>query len=105
MTLPRKASRSIEVNGRPYRWMVRRTKATMASETNDGQPKLRLTVESEETGELQQRDFPDHHPGVKPEDGDGFFNAPANTITPGDVKAFIHERFPHQKNDATKAPQ
>jgi hypothetical protein len=89
MTLPKKASRSIEVNGRQYRWMVRKTKASMGKS-----PMLRLTVQDEETGELLQRDFPDHHPSVKPEDDHRFFGAPANTITPADVTTFIHERFP-----------
>ena len=91
MALPKKGSRRIEVNGRYYRWMVRRTKGTGPG---DDQPKLRLTVESEVTGELLQRDFPDYAPGVNPEEYGSDYGAPANTVTPGDVKAFIHERFP-----------
>lgn len=79
--------------------MVRRTKGAMASETNDGQPKLRLTVQDEETGELQQRDFPEYPPLSKAEEAnpgliDPTVEPETNAITTGDVKAFIHERFP-----------
>lgn len=79
MTLPKKASRNIEVEGKTYRWMVKRV-----GEKKDGT--ARLTVEDPETGEVKQRVFR----------GFGLRGVEAHDpprITPGDVKQFIHERF------------
>jgi len=84
MTLPRKASRSIEVNGRHYRWMVKRCRNEVGV-----RPSLHLTVQDEETGELHQRDFPTHV-GKDPATGE----PRPNTITPAEVKALVDERFP-----------
>lgn len=87
MTLPKKTSRSIEVAGRQYRWMVRRCRNPQGV-----RPSLRLTVQDEKTDELFQRDFPEHVGHSTNEYGEKVPRP--NTVTPGDVKAFIHERFP-----------
>ena len=79
MTLPKKASRPIEVEGKTYRWMVRRT-----GPVKDGT--ARLTVEDPETGEVRQRVFRGW--GVP---GEECFEPPR--VTPHDVKQFIYERF------------
>lgn len=73
MTLPKKASRAIEVNGKTFRWMVKKV-------DDDGQ--ARLTVEDSETGEIRQRMYRGWAMGDGPE-----------AVTPGDVKQFIIERF------------
>jgi hypothetical protein len=87
MTLPKKDSRPIEINGRSYRWMVRRCR------NKDGvKPSLRLTVQDEHSGELLQRDFPEHVGYRTNEYGEQ--EPRPNTVTPVDVKAFIFERFP-----------
>lgn len=79
MTLPKKPSRDIEVEGHTYRWMVK-----SFGPRADGT--VRLTVEDPATGEVQQRVFRGFGiPGVEAHD--------PPTVTPGDVKQFIHERF------------
>jgi len=83
MPLPKKSSRPIEVNGRQYRWMVRR--CLRRSEPGHC---LRLTVQDQATEELLQREFPEHT-------GFNLDNEPVpNTVSPADVKEFILERFP-----------
>lgn len=71
MTLPRKKSRPIEVNGRLYRWMIKSTV---------DQDVVRLTVQDQKTGELRQR-------RIQGWRGD------SPTVTPRDVKEFILYRF------------
>ena len=78
MTLPRKASRDIEIDGKIYRWMVKRI-----GERKDGT--ARLTVENPDTGEIKQQMFR----GMEEHD--------PPRITPIDVKEFIYERFPLPK--------
>ncbi len=73
MSLPKKDSRPIKVQGRAYRWMV---KPTVDSD------RVRLTVQDEVTGELHQRQMQGY-------DGD-----PPAPVTPAIVKEFIIERFP-----------
>jgi len=81
MALPKKASRSIEVGGRQYRWMVRRCRNPV------GQlPSTRLTVETEE-GVVHQRDFSLKY--AKDDYGDDV--EVTTPISPADVKEFIHE--------------
>ena len=79
MTLPKKVSRDIEVNGKTYRWMVKRV-----GEKLDGT--ARLTVENSETGEIKQRMF--RGMGLR-----GMEAHDSPRIGPGEVKEFIHERF------------
>jgi hypothetical protein len=79
MTLPKKASRDIEVNGKTYRWMAKRVGEKQYGTT-------RLTVENLETGEIQQRLFRGF--GLR---GVEEYDPPR--ITPADVKQFILERF------------
>lgn len=78
MTLPKKASRAIEVKGKSFRWMV---KSTVDKD------RVRLTVENTETGETKQTFFRGYHIDGGDEDEPG--DAPA--VTPGDVKGFIIE--------------
>lgn len=79
MTLPKKASRDIEVNGRRYRWMVRKVGAG---------PSVRLTVEDPGTGEVRQKDFHERWeitPAVRPGKVRDFilnaFRAPDEALT------------------------
>jgi len=73
MTIPRKKSRPIEVNGRQYRWMVKPKK-----------PKekgwVRVTIEDQETGEIQQVDRR------------GFMSA-LTRVSPMDVREIILTQF------------
>lgn len=73
MSIPKKTSRPIRVEGRRYRWMARRT-----SEVS----KVRLTVEDQETGELHQTTIRSWEKGDAP------------VVTPARVKEFILYRFP-----------
>lgn len=73
MALPKKASRPIEVNGRQYRWMVKRV-------TKSEKDWVRVTIEDQETGEIVQS----RRHGWE---GD------APMITPRDVKEIILARF------------
>jgi hypothetical protein len=82
MSLPKRTSRPIEVSGRHYRWMVR-----LCLRRSEPGHCLRLTVQDQVTEELLQREFPEHV-------GFDADNEPIpNTVSPGDVKAFILERF------------
>lgn len=72
-TLAKKNSRPITVNGRDYRWMV---KKTVDRDT------VRLTVQDMATGETHQR-------SVRGYEGE----APA-AVTPATIKEFILYRFP-----------
>jgi len=63
MTIPKKGSRSIEVNGRQYRWMV-------SAYGPDDDIWVKVTVEDQESGEIKQtkrKGFMGDHPAVKPE--------------------------------------
>jgi len=71
MTLPKKSSRGIEVDGRLYRWMVRKA----------GLDSVRLTVEDQETGEMRQRFFHEGWEGDPP------------AVRPGKVRDFILSEF------------
>ncbi len=83
MALPKKGSRSIQVNNRTYRWMVRKVQADGA-----GDPRLRLTVQDPETMELHQRHFPAYTGKFTPD------NDPiANSVTTADVREFICTKF------------
>jgi hypothetical protein len=73
MTLPKKASRAIEVGGHPYRWMVRRRGSN-----------VRLTVEDSKTKDVFQKDYP---ATTKDDYGDET-HAPL-TISAAKVKEFI----------------
>ena len=79
MTLPKKASRAIEVDGKTFRWMVKRV-----GEKKEGT--ARLTVENPETGEIKQRMF--RGLGVR-----GVEAHDPPRVTPAEVKEFIIERF------------
>jgi hypothetical protein len=79
MTLPKKASRDIEVNGKTYRWMVKRV-----GPVKEGT--ARLTVEDPATGEVKQRMF-------RGSGWEGMEVHDPPRVTPGEVKGFILERF------------
>lgn len=70
MALPKKNSRLIEVNGRSYRWMAKKTQDPT---------RVRLTVQDEATGEIHQRTV------------SGWDGSP--NVTPGVAREFILERF------------
>lgn len=74
MTIPKKSSRPITVNGRLYRWMVKPT----VDKTRVG-----LTVQDTVTSELQQGELTSWS-------GE---HAETPVVTPGDVKGFIMRRF------------
>lgn len=74
MTLPKKASRAIEVDGHPYRWMVRRRG-----------PNVRLTVEDSKTRDVFQKDYP---ATTKDDYGDDNMHV-SLTISAAKVKEFI----------------
>lgn len=74
MAISRKDSRPIKVNGRAYRWMVKRV-------TRSERDAVRITVEDQETGELVQS-------VRRGWEGD------APRITPGVVKEIVLARFP-----------
>lgn len=69
--MPKKASKPIEVDGHPYRWMVR--KATSAQRG----PHYRLTIEDSETKDIFQKDISYD------------LDAPPPTITPALVRDVI----------------
>lgn len=79
MTLPKKPSRDIEVEGKTFRWMVKR----VGPRTNGT---VRLTVENPDTGEVKQRLFRGY--GIP---GEEAFEPPS--VGPADVKQFIYEGF------------
>lgn len=72
MTMPGKKSRSVEVRGKQYRWMVKRTSGVGLP------PTIRLTVEDQSTMDIFQKDFP------PTDDGEG-----TPSVTPSDVREFI----------------
>lgn len=72
MTLPKKPSRPIEVNGRHYRWMVKPEKHLEGW--------VRVTIEDQETKKVYQTRRR------------GFMDANAR-VTPGDVKEIILNHF------------
>lgn len=73
-TMSKKASRSITVNDRPYRWMV---KATVDLDT------VRLIVQDVATGETHRRQIRAYEGDITPP-----------PVTPATVKEFILTRFP-----------
>lgn len=77
--IPRSKSRPIEVDGKHYRWMVRRCPGASGV-----QPAIRLTVEDGVTGDIFQKDFPER---FKLDDyGD---KVPDNRVTPACVRDFV----------------
>jgi hypothetical protein len=80
MTMSRKNSRPIEVDGRHYRWMVKRCRGPVGTK-----PTVRLTVEDRTTGDYFQKDFPE----IYKLDDCGDVVGLDNRVTSGDVREFI----------------
>lgn len=79
MSLPKKNSRLIEVDGRTYRWMAK------AIQVDPGESaRSRLTVQDEVSGEIHQRTLR------------GWDGGPVS-VTPATAKEFILERFPSHR--------
>ena len=76
MTIPKKKSRPIQVDHHQYRWMVKRSEVAGFAWMDDT---IRLTVENNETGELHQT------------------QQVGGTVTPGDVREFILDKFAEHK--------
>jgi len=80
MTIPRKKSRPIEVDGMKYRWMVRRAPGAVGVK-----PAIRLTVEDQKTMDIFQKNFDENRATDDYGDEAGLRNA----VTPDDVREFI----------------
>jgi hypothetical protein len=84
MTMPKKSSRRITVDGKVYRWMVRKNMGPP-----DTEPCLRLTVEDPETKAIFQKSFP--LPPWQAQYDREFRAAPVvyKSVEPKDVEVFI----------------
>lgn len=90
MTMPKKGSREITVDGKKYRWMVRKNMGVCPRRG----PYLCLTVEDPETKSYFQKDF--SIPPWQSQLGGSFQAKPGEvykSIEPKDVEEFIRKVF------------